>query len=70
MTLDDRNSGKEDGLIELFLNPHYFQAHFQYIHDNTRQLQDELANGIISLSACHTFAIAYKANENLEPFVY
>jgi hypothetical protein len=30
-------------LIDLFPNPQYFQAHFQYIHDNTRQLHDEVA---------------------------
>jgi hypothetical protein len=44
MTLNNRNSENTDGLIDLFPNPHYFQVHFQYIHDNTRRLQDELTH--------------------------
>lgn len=35
-------AGKESDLLELFPLPKYFQAHFQYIHDNNQALQKEL----------------------------
>jgi hypothetical protein len=35
--------GKDSDLMELFPLPQYFQAHFQYIHDNNRALQKELS---------------------------
>jgi len=35
--------GKESDLMELFPLPQYFQAHFQYIHDNNNALRKELA---------------------------
>jgi hypothetical protein len=40
--LKDRYSWKDNGLIDLFPKPQYFQVHFQHTHENTHQLQDEL----------------------------
>ena len=33
---------KDVDLIDLFPQPRYFQVHFQYLHENTCQIQDEL----------------------------
>lgn len=33
----------EDDLIDLFPLPRYFQVHFQHVHENTHDLQGELA---------------------------
>jgi hypothetical protein len=35
-------SEKDDGLINPFPKPQYFQVHFEHLHENTRQLQAEL----------------------------
>jgi hypothetical protein len=40
--LNVRYSGKDDGLINPFPKPQYFQVHFEHLHENTRQLQAEL----------------------------
>ncbi|NOU21604.1 MAG: hypothetical protein HOO93_07390 [Methyloglobulus sp.] len=40
--LKDRYSGEDNGLIDLFPKPRYFQVHFQHIHEHNQQLQDEL----------------------------
>ena len=40
--LKGRYSGKDDGLINPFPKPQYFQVHFEHPHENTRQLQGEL----------------------------
>jgi hypothetical protein len=32
----------EDDLIGLFPRPRYFQVHFQHVHENAHDLQDEL----------------------------
>lgn len=34
---------KEDDLIDLFPLPRYFQVHFQHVHENSYDLQRELA---------------------------
>ncbi len=41
--LKGRYSEKDDGLIDLFPKPQYFQVHFQHIHENNQQLHEELA---------------------------
>jgi hypothetical protein len=41
--LKSRYSGKDDGLINPFPKPQYFQVHFEHLHENTSQLQAELA---------------------------
>lgn len=33
---------KDADLIDLFPLPQYFQVHFQHVHENTHDLQDEL----------------------------
>lgn len=38
----NRSVSKDDDLIDLFPLPRYFQVHFQYIHENTHDLQGEL----------------------------
>ncbi|MEQ1726717.1 MAG: hypothetical protein ABL882_12420 [Sphingopyxis sp.] len=38
----DRHLSDDDGMIDLYPRPRYFQVHFQYIHEHNRQLQDEL----------------------------
>jgi hypothetical protein len=39
----NRSVKKDDDLIDLFPLPRYFQVHFQHIHENTYDLQGELA---------------------------
>jgi flagellar basal body rod protein FlgF len=39
----DRNVKQDDDLIDLFPLPRYFQVHFQHVHENTHNLQGELA---------------------------
>lgn len=39
----DRNITGDDDLIDLFPLPRYFQVHFQHVHDNSHDLQSELA---------------------------
>lgn len=39
----DRNIKDNDDLIDLFPLPRYFQVHFQHVHENTHDLQGELA---------------------------
>lgn len=34
---------KGEDLIELFPLPQYFQVHFQHVHENTHNIQDELS---------------------------
>lgn len=41
-TSKKRNIKKDDDLIDLFPLPRYFQVHFQHVHENTHDLQDEL----------------------------
>jgi hypothetical protein len=43
MKLQDQPSNKTDDLVAGFPRPRYFQVHFQQIHDNNLQLQNELA---------------------------
>ncbi len=38
-----RNITEDDDLIDLFPLPRYFQVHFQHVHDNSHDLQGELA---------------------------
>lgn len=38
----DRSIKTDDDLIDLFPLPRYFQVHFQHVHENTHDLQDEL----------------------------
>jgi hypothetical protein len=38
-----RSVTKSDDLIDLFPLPRYFQVHFQHVHDNSHDLQTELA---------------------------
>ncbi|NOU20465.1 MAG: hypothetical protein HOO93_01515 [Methyloglobulus sp.] len=38
----DRHLSNDDGLIDLYPRPRYFQVHFQHIHEHNQQLQDEL----------------------------
>lgn len=38
-----RNVSENDDLIDLFPLPRYFQVHFQHVHDNSHELQAELA---------------------------
>lgn len=38
-----RNVTESDDLIDLFPLPRYFQVHFQHVHENTHDLQGELA---------------------------
>lgn len=38
-----RSINTEDDLIDLFPLPRYFQVHFQHVHQNTHDLQGELA---------------------------
>ncbi len=42
-TSKDRSVNKDDDLIDLFPLPRYFQVHFQHVHENTHNLQGELA---------------------------
>lgn len=37
-----RNLKAEDDLIGLFPQSRYFQVHFQHVHENAHNLQDEL----------------------------
>jgi hypothetical protein len=39
----DRSIKNNDDLIDLFPLPRYFQVHFQHVHENTHNLQGELA---------------------------
>lgn len=39
----NRSIEKDDDLIDLFPLPRYFQVHFQHAHENSRDLQGELA---------------------------
>ncbi len=39
----NRTLSKEDDLIDLFPLPRYFQIHFQNVHENNHELQNELA---------------------------
>lgn len=39
----NRTLDKEDDLIDLFPLPRYFQIHFQNVHENNHELQNELA---------------------------
>ena len=39
----DRGVMLDDDLIGLFPQPRYFQVHFQHVHENTYDLQNELA---------------------------
>ncbi len=39
----DRSIKVDDDLIDLFPLPRYFQVHFQHVHENTHDLQSELA---------------------------
>lgn len=39
----DRSIKDNDDLIDLFPLPRYFQVHFQHVHENTHDLQGELA---------------------------
>jgi hypothetical protein len=39
----NRRIEPDDDLIELFPQPHYFQVHFQHMHENTHELKSELA---------------------------
>jgi hypothetical protein len=32
----------DDGLIDCYPKPRYFQVHFQHLHEHNQQLQDEL----------------------------
>ncbi len=41
--LKGRYSVKDNGWIGLFPKPQYFQVHFQHLHENNHQLQEELA---------------------------
>lgn len=38
----ERQIGKNDDLIDLFPLPGYFQLHFEYIHDNTLGIKDQV----------------------------
>jgi hypothetical protein len=38
----DRHFGNDDGLIDCYPRPRYFQVHFQHIHEHNQQLQGEL----------------------------
>jgi len=38
-----RSVKKDDDLIDLFPHSQYFQVHFQHIHENAHDLQNELA---------------------------
>jgi Mg2+ and Co2+ transporter CorA len=40
--LTDGYSDKDDDLSDRSPKPQYFQVHFQHIHENIHQLQDEL----------------------------
>ena len=40
---NNRSVKDNDDLIDLFPLPRYFQVHFQHIHENTHDLQGELA---------------------------
>ncbi|MFZ2168492.1 MAG: hypothetical protein WAW61_02530 [Methylococcaceae bacterium] len=42
-TSKDRSVQQDDDLIDLFPLPRYFQVHFQHVHENTHNLQGELA---------------------------
>jgi hypothetical protein len=42
-TAKGRNITENDDLIDLFPLPRYFQVHFQHVHDNSHDLQGELA---------------------------
>ena len=42
-TFKDRSVQQDDDLIDLFPLPRYFQVHFQHVHENTHNLQGELA---------------------------
>ena len=42
-TSKDRSVMLDDDLIGLFPQPRYFQVHFQHVHENTYDLQNELA---------------------------
>ena len=39
---EKRSIKKEDDLLDLFPLPRYFQVHFEYIHDNTNELQIQI----------------------------
>jgi hypothetical protein len=39
---EKRSINKEDDLLDLFPLPRYFQVHFEYIHDNTNELQIQI----------------------------
>ncbi len=41
-TPEQRRVKADDDLIDLFPLPRYFQVHFQHVHENTHDLQDEL----------------------------
>ena len=42
-TPKNRSVKSDDDLIDLFPLPRYFQVHFQHLHENTHDLQGELA---------------------------
>ncbi|MFI3154698.1 MAG: hypothetical protein QX199_00935 [Methylococcaceae bacterium] len=41
-TPKNRSINTDDDLIDLFPLPRYFQVHFQHVHENTHDLQNEL----------------------------
>ncbi len=39
---EKRNINKDDDLLDLFPLPRYFQVHFEYIHNNTHEVQIQM----------------------------